>query len=273
MLDLRQLRAWIPAYGVDESRDYVLSQNAGDDIQSLALARLLRLWRVPFGRYERNTLRFDGEPTPGLVFLTGWYSHAADWPPSALPDGCVPVFLGYHDHVSRKNGRLDELRQLALASPYAIGCRDRATVEVFREAGVPAGRLRVSRCVTLLSPWKRRTERKPLAVDIPEACVPGLRRVAPGEWRIRSHHIPEDVAGDPAARRQFVRARANDIREASVVVTTRLHAALPAVAMGIPVVLVVGGNVPSRLRDYLSLFRCVSSEVLASGSEQINELD
>lgn len=264
-------KIWIPGFGIDPSRkawnpvdgqecprgQYTLSRNLGDDLQSLAVERIARAAGLGVGHYERDTLARSEPMGAGrnVLCLTGWFSHSPDWPRLSA-DPWVPLFLGYHDSASGENGRLGALRALAERSPWPIGCRDRHTAEVFRRAGVPDGRIWVSGCATLTLPESDLSDR-PLAVDVPaHVWTATLARVS-SVWLRASHWLPEDTARDPGRRRAAALEALVRLSRARLVVTSRLHAALPALAAGRRVVFLHSDPPEPRLRDYLDLFPVV----------------
>lgn len=266
---IRPPKLWLPAFGIDQHREawnptvgeacppgaYTLSRNIGDDIQTLAFERIARSAGLEVGFYERDTLERDGKwgSHGNVLGLVGWFSHSPLWPPP--PGPWTPLFLGYHDSASEPNQRLAALRELADQSPWRIGCRDTHTAELFVRAGVPAERVYVSGCVTLTLPEANNLG-PPLAVDVPNSAREMLRGISP-VWEHTTHWMPEDVARDPVRRRKTVRKAIKRLAWARVVATTRLHAALPALASGHPVVFLRRDDLEARLEDYVSMFPIV----------------
>ena len=62
--------------------------NLGDDIQTVAVSRLLP--RVD-GRLSRESL--DKAPERGIVCLNGYFMNSHHWPPGP---GLTPVFFSFH---------------------------------------------------------------------------------------------------------------------------------------------------------------------------------
>lgn len=264
-------KIWLPAFGIDRIRQvwdpesgpvcppghYVLSRNVGDDLQTLAVERLARAAGLEVGYYERDTLVRDGAwgEHGNVLCLVGWFSHSDQWPPPA-PGPWVPLFLGYHDTATPVTGRFDALRELAARSPWVIGCRDRHTVEVFRRAGVPANRIAVSGCATLTLP-KTEVSNTPLAVDVLEEDRRALLSDVSPVWEHASHWMDSDIASDPKRRQAAIRAAVDRLSRARVVATTRLHAALPALAAGRKVIFLRREPLEARLRDFVAEFPVV----------------
>jgi len=217
------------------------TSNLGDHLQSIAAERLLaRHGIVPSGAVDRDR-GLGGPPVDGptaprtgpAVLLNGWFKHGrGHWPPHPA---YRPIYLGTH---------LDADGAGTLLSPHAldhyrangpIGCRDDATADTLAAAGVEAF---VSNCLTLtFEPRRADPERRTEIVAVVDdaalrAAVTGHRSLGP--VRMLSH-----LAGttDFTANRRTAEALlAIYARSARLVVTTRLHCALPALALGIPTV-------------------------------------
>ncbi|MBK8048214.1 MAG: polysaccharide pyruvyl transferase family protein [Anaerolineales bacterium] len=178
------------------------------------------------------------------------YASPENWPPG---DSIRPLFVSFH------------IANPAIAQPHyadyyrqhePIGCRDVATVELLRQIGVEAY---LSGCLTLTlqNGAAGRTDQIYM-VDVPAPLCPlipeQIRRNA-----IRTTHLvglPANLQHrlPPRAQRKllawwyhnapFLRSwkfrRARELldcyRRAKLVITSRLHCALPCVAFGVPVV-------------------------------------
>jgi hypothetical protein len=205
------------------SFSYSRSCNIGDEIQSIATMNLLP--RVDLF-VERDALDEVAEPEAVAVVMNGWFSDAPEhWPPAA----CVrPIFVGFHmtSAAAEEYGKAaDYFRRHG-----PIGCRDHGTARKLREWQVEAY---TSYCCTLTFPRRERSPAlgKTILVDAGSVYVPSsLRRNA-----IQLSHMVGPVSHD--SKLQYARDLLQFYRdEAALVITTRLHCALPCMAMGIPVV-------------------------------------
>jgi hypothetical protein len=213
------------------------SGNVGDDIQSIAAAA--RLPKVDL-YVDREKLDTVAGPSPVCLIMNAWFMHSNRWPPSRF---LRPIFVGFH--VAPKSRDL-----IASHAPYLkryepIGTRDRGTAEFLSSLGIKA---EVTYCLSLTFPTRvnKPAHGKVIIVDANAIQVPrSLRRRA-----VRlTHAIPGPGVQD-ATKLQCARELIEFYRcNASLVITTRLHCALPCVAMGIPVVFF------SNPRDYrMSIF-------------------
>lgn len=208
---------------------YDRSRNLGDEIQTLATEQ--HLPRVDT-RIDRDSLASFESDEKHVVIFQGWFSMSPDecFPPS---DAIVPVFIGFH--VTPTFGSREYLTSGAsldyLKAHAPIGCRDDGTRRLLERAGVPAY---TTHCLTLTLPTREREPRKGkvFIVDGDDLPIPrALRRRA-----IRVTHdsaVPLLDGPKSAAARSLLDAYRDQAR---LVITTKLHCALPCLAMGIPVV-------------------------------------
>ncbi len=208
---------------------YDRSWNLGDEVQTLATEQ--HLPRVDV-RIDRDSLALVEADEPHVVIFQGWFSMAPErcFPPS---EAIVPVFVGFHitpTFGSRRHflsgASLDYLKK-----HQPIGCRDDATRQLLERAGV---RAYTTRCLTLTFPRRERTPKrgKVFVVHGEDLPIPRL-------LRRRAINVTQDLSATVGDEAKRVAARALLERyrdEARLVITTKLHCALPCLAMGIPVV-------------------------------------
>ena len=197
--------------------------NVGDDIQTLAANQHLPSIDDSIDRDEVH-LRAAGAPRTALI-MNGWFSGDPNgWPPSP---SIHPIFVGFHAIESFRpvlRRHIDYLRRFA-----PIGCRDQGTAEFLRKEGVDA---ETTYCLTLTFPTREPIDGgKVFLVDAQEISIP--KALAKNAVKVTHRIAPVGHEGSMAYAQKLL-----DLyrREAKLVVTTRLHAALPCIAMGIPVV-------------------------------------
>lgn len=237
------------------------TENIGDDIQALAARRLLpdEACTVDRDTGEVQCLTPD-EHRRHRVVANGWYAlEPGSWP---WRDELQPLLVSMHLSPNPNNAlRLSartwflkpELRAyLELHGP--VGARDRETLHHLEKAGVPSY---LSGCLTLTLP-EFRGERVPrtVLVDVPEDVVLALRDALQGEVVEVTHAVP--VTMSDAARRRRAAELIELYATSHLVVTTRLHAALPTVAAATPVVLVDDGQRDGRFAGLDDFLRVVS---------------
>jgi hypothetical protein len=222
--------------------------NIGDPIQSVAAENILGSIGIlssdiaPINRYEVNN--YDGEPV--IFILNGYeeeettYYGIRNFPPS---DKICPVYISFS--LGREL-RDDELANMKRFEP--VGCRDEYTKVYLQSKGINAY---LSGCLTLTLP-KRSAEtaakaNKVFIADLPEKYLPLIPPELTEDAEFVTHNYRVDgkeiegVSFSDSQAKAFHEAAKALLRryrnEAKLVITTRLHAAAPCLAMGIPVVL------------------------------------
>lgn len=208
---------------------YDNTTNLGDQIQSFAAEQYLP--RIDT-RFDRDRLASAAADTRHLLIMNGWFSHRPEtcFPPS---NTIVPVFVGFHiaDDAATQAHFLSPASIAYFKRYQPIGCRDRRTMEMLAERGVAAY---YSKCLTLTFPSRdpKPVREKVAVVDADDVPLPRAIR----EQAVSLSHI---VSGDPDddIKREAARRLLDFYRdEARLVITTRLHCALPCAAMQVPVV-------------------------------------
>lgn len=213
--------------------------NLGDDVQSLAAALVFqevdcyvdrdRLDRVRVGENHR-------------LIMNSWFAIKRY---KAVPSADLdPIYFGFC--VGRpeliNKAWLGEWRK----QPY-VGCRDRHSVSLLLDNGIDA---KFTGCLTtwmgkFIKPAQRRSGI--LFLDVPEEVEPFI----PQNLRNCAERISNATGkgeNDQLARFRAVADILDRIRCAEMVVTRRLHAALPCVGMGTPVTVYLHGSDKNRNR-------------------------
>jgi hypothetical protein len=200
--------------------------NVGDCMQTLALLQHVRA--------KRFVLRDSLRPEPDChLIANGWLSHGP-FPRSA--DFKSIRYVGIHLSAQYRTAAVvDELRH---SGP--IGCRDTVTYNFLTGQGIPA---EFVRCVTLTFPSYAGERSGIVCVDVDE---PIIRRIAikySGKHQItRMTHDADPLSAacvsDGALMSRLRQAYDNLVvyRTARLVVTSKVHVALPSIASGTPVI-------------------------------------
>ncbi len=208
------------------------TENLGDHIQIIAGERMLAKLGISSTRFVDRDDEIANPPVdPTAILLNGWFkTNPAQWPPHPDFD---PIYLGFHIRLSQSPSLIgpDALDHYRQHGP--IGCRDRYTLSLLRRHGVDAF---LSNCLTLCFP-----RRIPAPLQQSEVFVVSrdnrLLDYLPdslGPTNFISHY---SGSGDFVANMAQAEALLATYRDrARLIVTTMLHCALPAIAMGIPVV-------------------------------------
>lgn len=220
------------------------SRNLGDEIQSLAARQFLpRVDRL----VERERLDWEpAAPGPVKLILNGWFmDNPGNWPPHPT---IVPLVTSFHLSQSKRSRwrRLPTIAE-ALLSPRnvgylrahgPVGARDPATLQALQRSGVPSYH---SGCLTLtLPPGAAPRGDEVVACDLPPGLLRSLERRLGRAPVVVSHALQAPIGNEQRV------AQARRLLElygrAKAVVTTRLHCALPCLAMGTPVLFIALGE-------------------------------
>jgi len=198
--------------------------NIGDDIQSLAACQHLPT-RSPVW-VDRDAIHRHANANQVAVIMNGWFSGNVEaWPPAQT---IHPIFVGFHVSDRFKATVARHVDYLKRYEP--IGVRDAATARFLEALGV---KTETTYCLTLTFPERLRapTEGNTYIVDAEEIAIPNSLR----SGAIKMTHRMPPLG--PDATLVFAQKLLDMYRErASLIITTRLHTALPCLAMGIPVV-------------------------------------
>lgn len=223
------------------------SDNIGDDMQSLVLRRWLNLREdeVTYVDRDKHTLTGNSDGTITLL-INGFIGEGAL--PIQSNESCNidPVFVAVHLYVIDKDGP-GKLQQLAGAAP--VGCRDYITQKRCNERGVPAY---YSGCPTILCETADVNEDIDiLLVDVNPRSLPDLP-----EKHIRYSSNMISSKTPFLKRREMCLRRWELLSRSRLVVTSKLHAAMPALGMGKPVVFIHENIIaPERLTAFPENFR------------------
>ena len=222
------------------------SVNIGDPIQSFAVLELYKELGfdeediVPLDRYDLAD--YEGEEIIALINGPETYEYFA-YASRFLPISkkIHPVFMGFHLRRELSDGELESLR-----NNQPIGCRDEYTVKYLKTKGIDAF---LSGCLTVLFP-QRNIERKYDKVFIVD-CAESVLEHIPEKIKKNAEYLSQVIkvesnsndyrltVDETEAYNNIARTQLNRYRdEAKLVITSRLHVAVPCAAMGISVVLV-----------------------------------
>jgi hypothetical protein len=248
---------------------YGWSLNIGDEIQSLAAAQFLpRVDRL----VERDRLHWPMDCARLFVILNGWFTHQRVWPP---PLKIQPLFVSFYAHRPIELIKPEFREYFKTYEP--IGCRSPATANALRSLGVEAY---FSGCLTLtlrrpecertdiiyavdveedlfhaLVPQQLRQRSVQLTHDFPDRSLGTIRK---SMWQGHDlafrvfNKLDHNRAVMPFLRYKLDVKRHNlrmslaeemlrRYKTAAFVITSRLHVALPCLALGTPVVLLKRG--------------------------------
>ena len=247
--------------------------NIGDDIQSYAAIRLL-----PSVDYYIERENLDGfiskDKEPVSVIINGWLmNNKLGWPVSYYIN---PLYTSLHfqqkDLLKNDDLFLTGFGKKDLLEHAPIGCRDSATMEMLERNGVDAY---YSGCLTLTLGVDADVEKKDLIciVDVSEKLKNHVLSVSSGCEIEEIHHEEKDRSMIPWDRRfEETEQLLRKYKSARAVITTRLHCALPCLALGVPVLLVDNDRVfeKDRFSGLKDLLHSCSEEEFIQGKYEFS---
>lgn len=253
-------------YAIMTYKESVRTFNTGDYIQSLAAQQFLPNTDVLINREKLG--QYKGERAK--IILNGWFTHEPEtWVPS---EKLTPLFVSFHINSSAASRLLSPQGINYLKKHEPIGCRDHYTVRILKEKGINAY---FTGCLTLtLDSYANKADLRNDKIYIVDTLYgfPNKERIYSGYRSFIKALITGDIfhtnaahetmkkiftknlldnaeyiSQEPAANtfsedEKFVIAR--DILKkystAKLVITSRIHCALPCLAMGTPVIYING---------------------------------
>lgn len=227
-----------------------LAANIGDEIQSLASVSWLPFVDV---RVERDDLLAHSSgafPEKSIkTFMNAWYgSSDMKWPPSKSID---PILLAMHLEPSVYDIFSSEPSLAFFGdSTSVVGARDTSTESFLADTGI---RTFFSGCMTLtmypvINHKKKETPVcEYMLVDISQVAHQLLpEKVKQNTACTVSHHLEGDADTIFNAHNRFITAfkMIERYSSAKVVITSRLHAALPAASLGVTVIMIQSQSLP-----------------------------
>lgn len=201
--------------------------NIGDDIQTIAAINFIKskgITKYEFVNREKLS-NYSGDAIN--LIMNGWYMHNINnFPPAK---NINPIWLSFH--VSDERLIIKNLEYFKSQSP--IGCRDQATVDMFKKHNIDAY---FTGCLTLTFDRHDKKDGEKYLVDVNTNCkyIPNINIDMErfNDFQIIKHDTFKKGDVDIEKRLQLANDFLDKYRRASLVVTTRLHCALPCRSFG-----------------------------------------
>ncbi len=261
--------------------------NVGDYVQSLAAKQFL----PKVDQYINRDHLSDYEGEEVKMIMNGWYMHK---PKNFRPKKNIkPLYISFHLNSRVKNEILNDHENVTfLKNNSPIGCRDYFTLEALKSKGIEAY---FSSCLTTTLNLKYKSEKRTNNIYFadpvwilpnkkkllygPSYFIKGilkgevlnlkkrikvLKQVFDSEIIDTKIDIDHMLPGKHKEERRFLEAEIflKKLSEAKIVITSRIHAALPCLAMGTPVIFVNYGfdklSDQSRFRGIVDFFNIVN---------------
>ncbi|MFN9710988.1 MAG: polysaccharide pyruvyl transferase family protein [Bacteroidota bacterium] len=246
-----------------------LRNNIGDILQGMSASQYLPEDANPVDRESLSDLNPD---QPAFMIANGWYMHDfSKFPP---PPKVYPLYISVHisnSDLLKSEKIRDHFRKYA-----PIGCRDDKTLRLFLGWGIPAY---YSGCLTttIKKPLFKVTPHSEsiLLVDnidhpVPENIIHKLEDLF--QQKIdRLNHNPKIVERDFLSYVNAGRKQIDDLLyqycSAKLIITTKIHCALPCIGMGLPVILIHPNPADPRLYTVKQFIPVISYESLMKMEE------
>ena len=222
--------------------------NIGDDVQSLALAQG-HLLGEPDLWMDRDRLGDYAGAGPVRLVANGFFlcprrdGGGLDFPP---PPNVSTTYVALC--ASNVPDSPEARAHFAAAGP--IGCRDRHTIDWCAARGYEAYFASCPSCLLERDFDGAAAPYDPggpiVLVDVDPRRLPPFGRSGRPFLCLTNRVRPGDHAG-PRERFDALRRRLRVLRGAALVVTNRLHVAMPCLGLGVPVVMVEAAEIPFRL--------------------------
>ena len=207
---------------------YSKTNNIGDDIQTLAAINFLKSKNITEFTYvsQCEMSEYDGDEI--YLIMNGWFMHdLSTFPPS---EKIIPIFISFH--VAKPQLVTDNLEYFKKHEP--IGCRDESTVTLFEHNNIK-GYFTGCLTTTFNKSDKIKSSKKYL-FDINNDLAPGLMN---GNINLSDFEGFEEMTCHCAKINHTVEERMAAGRKmldlyatADIIITSRLHVALPCRSLG-----------------------------------------
>ena len=278
---------------------YPHSNNLGDPIQKIAAEQWIGTKKIE--SIDREELHIYKGPKVKLL-MNGWFmENPSHWPPSSQ---IIPFFISFHLNPSVENKLLSDIGVAYLKAHEPIGCRDIYTKTRLEKKGIQAYyssclTLTLNRSafvspetirqgILVISPFERLMANGSLYENQKKSFLQQLIEIVKRPLKQKRYHeamnhlkdylmqLAEQVTWesqliDKKQTTEFERKKAAEkqlkaIAKASLLITSRIHSALPAVAFGTPVLFLSDGlehpNQKSRFEGMESLFPILKASEL-----------
>ena len=272
--------------------------NLGDNVQSLAARQFLRNDPILINR--EKLFHYKGDEVK--LIMNGWFTHNLfNWVPSKEIN---PLFVSFHLNSTAAPFLLDDKSVAYLKNKEPIGCRDKFTVKLLKEKGVEAY---FSGCLTLtLDNYKADESLRgekiyivdpfynyPTFLSITSGLKKFIRSILNGDvFRIfkKRKYIKQIIQSDLLKSAEYktqvlpkgklsdeekfklAEDYLKDYARAKLVITSRIHCALPCLAMGTPVIFINGFNTEvdtCRFDGIINLFNRVDVDKNGNNNNKV----
>lgn len=273
--------------------------NYGDHIQSLAAEQYLPNTDFYVERDYLNKMSYE----KAKIIMNGWFTYAPqNWPPN---ENLIPLFISFHLNPRYSKILLSNKKNIEYLKKYEpIGCRDYKTLEILKEYNIESY---FSSCLTTTLDLKYKTDVKTDNIYFVDILYDYDQRIVyksdpkrilyhtlsgrifktlniAKKNRIIKELIPKEVIEKAISVNQHCSSKLTTVEKfdiarnalrnyasAKMVITSRIHCALPCLALGTPVLFVLDGL--SDEIGHLSRFRGILDHINILTTRSENEVN
>ena len=240
------------------------TDNIGDDIQAYAAERFLPKVDYYIDRESLNVFMPNNQERVAMI-MNAWYMYNKfTLPPSPYIE---PLFVSVHfsksDFFQIEDDCLDASVKNYFNQFGKVGCRDNSTRRILENKGIETY---FSGCLTLTIEPQAKISKENIiyCVDVSEEIVKKVEKLNVScHIKKKTHDIEPKKSGFCwSDRKRRVENLLVEYQSARCVITTRLHCALPCLALGTPVLLVYREEdyFKNRMKDFLPFLHYCSEE-------------
>ena len=217
---------------------YKNTDNIGDDIQTYAAMKFLPHIDYYIDRENLSCFVPDKKEYVSLI-MNGWFIHnKLAWPPSPYIN---PLLISMH-FKTLKDTDVGDMYLKGLGREFLqkfgpVGTRDDETAKRLEKNKIETY---FSGCMTLtIEKFSNiKNKNKIYLVDVSDEVIKKVKESTRSEFEILTHSLDQKETEKKTIneRMKEVEKLLKKYQEAKLVITTRLHAALPCVALGTPVI-------------------------------------
>ena len=202
-------------------------RNYGDDIQLYAIEKLYEYMGIDYKDVVRLPLEelfsYEGEEYLVLPINYPFWGGAY----RKISSKIIPVYLG----LAMFAGTIENVEALGLKKFEPIGCRDQKTFEIMQEFGIDAY---LNGCMTITLPKVKNIQKKGkvFIVDVCNELMECIPKAIKENAVYKTHVFVNRIVRESESLSAYEQYQT----EASLVITSRLHCAVPCIAYGIPVI-------------------------------------
>ncbi len=248
-------------YGLIVYKD---TENIGDDVQSYVASKYLPRVDYIIDRDDVTSFIPKKKEYVATIMNAWWMNKKFNWPPSPyIYPKMISMHFTHYDtiyHIDQKHITTGYGKKY-LKKYEPIGCRNSYTKKILQDNGINSY---FSGCMTLTLDRFENIEKEDyiLLVDVTDAIYEKIKTMTNKRIeRITNNRDSKEYSKlDWETRRKYVEDYLKTIQKASIVITPRLHCALPSLALQTPVLLIDYSLNNDRTSDFLSLLYTVTEE-------------